>query len=277
MGSGIFAEGYKLSIEKKDNSTYTVASIGNYQINESCSPTLLTKARPEPIEIYEFEGCPFCRKVREGVSILNLKVLYKPCPKDGRNYRNEIKTQYGPKSTFPFMNDPNTGVTMFESDDILNYLFKTYGDGEVPSSLTGAAVPLTAGLGLLPRFNKGGQMKPSRFGTNKDRAMSVLLLNDDKTEKSASASPQPLILWSYEGSPFCKIVREELCELEIPHVQISTPRGSPNRQLMMDRVGRFQAPYLEDPNEDIALWESEAIVEYLQKRYGLDTTPVKYL
>jgi hypothetical protein len=26
-------------------------------------------------------GCPFCRKVREAVNILDLDVLFKPCPK----------------------------------------------------------------------------------------------------------------------------------------------------------------------------------------------------
>lgn len=35
---------------------------------------------PKPIEIYEFEGCPFCRKVREAVNILDLDVVFYPCP-----------------------------------------------------------------------------------------------------------------------------------------------------------------------------------------------------
>lgn len=37
----------------------------------------------KPIEIYEFEGCPFCRKVREAVNILDLDVLFYPCPQGG--------------------------------------------------------------------------------------------------------------------------------------------------------------------------------------------------
>ena len=191
--------------------------------------------------------------MREAASILSLTILYKPCPKNGQYYRKNIKDKFGSKATFPYMRDPNTGVEMFESDNIISYLFKTYGDGLVPSQLLGPLVPITAGIGLLPRFGKGS------------------------SKKASNPPPEPLRLWAYEGSPFCKIVREELCELEIPHIQISTPRGSPNRQIMFDKVGRFQAPYLEDPNENIALFESEAIVEYLQKKYSVGPSPVEYI
>lgn len=151
------------------------------------------------------------------------------------------------------MVDPNTGIEMSESDDIIKYLFTAYGDGVVPDSLQGIGAPLTAGIGLLTRLGKGSSAKPS------------------------NPPDDPLVLWSYEGSPFCKIVREELCELEIPHIQISCPRGSPNRQKMYDQVGRFQVPYLEDPNEGVALFESEAIIEYIQKRYGIATPAMKYM
>ena len=56
---------------------------------------------------------------------------------------------------------------------------------------------------------------------------------------------------------------------------------SPNRQRMFDQTGRFQAPYLTDANTDteggVALWESAAIIEYLQKVYGIADSPIKYL
>ncbi|MHA7839078.1 MAG: glutathione S-transferase N-terminal domain-containing protein, partial [bacterium] len=48
--------------------------------------------RPErPLELYEFEGCPFCRKVREALSILDLEVSVRPCPKRGRRFRDELR------------------------------------------------------------------------------------------------------------------------------------------------------------------------------------------
>ena len=34
------------------------------------------------------------------------------------------------KSQFPYMKDPNTGKSMLESSDIIQYLFEQYGDGQ---------------------------------------------------------------------------------------------------------------------------------------------------
>jgi glutathione S-transferase len=177
---------------------------------------------------------------------------------NGPTFRNEIKTQYGNDARFPFMRDPNTGVEMFESDNIVAYLFRVYGsDGSVPRILRpGTVTTLSAAIGLIPRFGAGSSYQVSKQPKYK-----------------------PLVLWAYEASPFCKVVKECLCELEIPHVQISCPRGSANRQLLYDKTGRFQAPYLEDPNteDNVALFESKTIIEYLRKQYGILPSPVKYL
>lgn len=43
---------------------------------------------------------------------------------------------------------------MYESDDIISYLFKQYGDGEVPLALRlGTLTALTCSLGLAPRYS----------------------------------------------------------------------------------------------------------------------------
>ncbi|KAL5682247.1 hypothetical protein ACJX0J_008632, partial [Zea mays] len=111
--------------------------------------------RPEkPIEIYEFEGCPFCRKVREMVTVLDLDVLFYPCPKKGPTFRPKV-LEMGGKKQFPYMVDPNTGVAMYESDDIIKYLADTYGDGTVPIMLSlGLLTAITAGLATLGRIGK---------------------------------------------------------------------------------------------------------------------------
>jgi hypothetical protein len=52
--------------------------------------------RPERVlELYEFEGCPFCRKVREALSMLDLQAMIRPCPKGGPNYRPEVQRRGG--------------------------------------------------------------------------------------------------------------------------------------------------------------------------------------
>mmetsp|Transcript_51032 Transcript_51032/g.75749 ORF Transcript_51032/g.75749 Transcript_51032/m.75749 type:complete len:359 (-) Transcript_51032:161-1237(-) len=253
-GSGSFVEGYGITLTEKDETSYSFATFGKYQLKETCSDTLAAKAPFLPLEIYEFEGCPFCRKVREAVSILSLEVYFKPCPMDGRRFRQEVKSRFGSEARFPFMIDPNNDIAMFESDDIVAYLFNTYGDGKVPWTLSGGiATTLTSSFGLIPRLGNGGKYK------------------------LAITAPKPLVLWSGEGSPFCKIVKEVLCEFELGHIQISCPRGSTNRQKMFEKKGLFQVPFLEDPNTGVELFESAAIVEYLVKEYGIKPSPVQYI
>ncbi|KAF3772922.1 hypothetical protein EJ110_NYTH56593 [Nymphaea thermarum] len=223
LGTGAFALGYSASFVSEGEippSVYSTFKIAGLKLKE----TSKLGPRPEmPIEIYEFE--------REIVSVLDLDVLYYPCPRNGLTYRPKV-IQMGGKSQFPYMVDPNTGVAMYESDDIINYLVGKYGDGTRPFMLS---------LGLLT----GSSYTPSK------------------------APPKPLELWAYEASPFCKIVREVMVEMELPHLLHSTARGSPNRQKLFERVGHFQVPYLEDPNTGVKMFESAEIIDYLKTTYML--------
>ena len=45
-------------------------------------------------------------------------------PQAGPNYRARA-VELGGKSRFPFLVDPNTGRSMYESGDIIQYLFNT--------------------------------------------------------------------------------------------------------------------------------------------------------
>ncbi|XP_020260361.1 uncharacterized protein LOC109836771 [Asparagus officinalis] len=244
FGSGVFAQGYSVSFVPEDQfpaGQYAMSMSGN-----KLKETAKLGPRPEkPIEIYEYEGCPFCRKVREIVAVLDLDVLFYPCPRNGPNFRPKV-LQMGGKQQFPYMVDPNTGVAMYESDDIIKYLVNKYGDGSVPILLSlGLFTTITAGLAMTGRLGKGSSYTPSKL------------------------PPEPIELWAYEGSPFCKLVREVIVELELPHILHSCARGSPKRQILFERVGHFQAPYLEDPNTGVKMFESADIIEYLKATYAL--------
>jgi glutathione S-transferase len=39
-------------------------------------------------------------------------------------------------------------------------------------------------------------------------------------------------------------------------------------QELLDKRGHFQVPYLEDPNQGVYLFESSAIVKYLEDTYA---------
>jgi glutathione S-transferase len=85
----------------------------------------------------------------------------------------------------------------------------------------------------------------------------------------ASRAPRlPLELWSFEASPYCRIVREKLCTLELPYRLHNVGKGSPSRPGFLERSGKMQVPYLSDPNTGAALFESDAIVAYLARTYA---------
>ena len=196
-----------------------------------------------PLELYEFEGCPYCRKVREALSILDLEARILPCPKRGPRFREQLR-QRGGKAQFPYLVDPNTGEEMYESDRIVRTLFETYGEG-------GPGLLFAAPLADLTSF-LANAARPAR-GT---------------FYRKARAPEKDLELWSFEASPFCRIVREALCCLELPYQLHNVAKGSPSREAVVARSGRMQVPFLVDPNTGAELFESADIVAYLERHYA---------
>jgi glutathione S-transferase len=201
--------------------------------------------RPEQLlELYDFEGCPYCRKVREALSILDLDAIVYPCPKGGTVYRPATE-RLGGKQQFPYLLDPNAGVDLYESDAIVRHLFDRYGDGRVPLALS---------LGLL--------------GDGLSALTSGLRLGAGVRRRPARAPAQHLELYSFEASPFCRLVRETLTHLELPHLLHNVAKGSPKREAFVARSGKMMVPYLIDPNTGVAMFESADITAYLERTYG---------
>ena len=76
------------------------------------------------IELYQFEGCPFCSKVRSKLSELQIDFVARQVePKGAREKVKEISGQTG----VPVIVDHENDVTMNESDDIVEYLDEHYG------------------------------------------------------------------------------------------------------------------------------------------------------
>jgi glutathione S-transferase len=203
----------------------------------------LGKRPAAPLVLFEFESCPFCRKVREALTVLDLDADVRPCPKGGRRFRPEVVARGG-KAQFPYLVDPNTGKEMYESDAIVRYLFAEYGEGQPPAVLLGGWAAATGSLASALRLGRGTNVEPSR------------------------APAQPLALWSFEASPVSRIVREKLCTLELPYRLHNVGKGSPRRTAFVERSGKMQVPYLVDPNTGAALFESADIVAYLDREYS---------
>jgi glutaredoxin len=69
---------------------------------------------PQLFQLYEFEACPFCRRVREALTELDLSAEVYPCPKGSIRHREFVRS-VGGREQFPYFLDPNTGVSMYES------------------------------------------------------------------------------------------------------------------------------------------------------------------
>ena len=104
-----------------------------------------------------------------------------------------------------------------------------------------------------------------------------------------SAPKKSLELYSFEASPYARLVRETLCELELPFLlhnvgkapgklhewlppELRHKRGytpeTKNRKLLAERGGKVMIPYLIDPNTGVSMYESADIQRYLRKTYG---------
>jgi glutathione S-transferase len=197
----------------------------------------------QPLTLYDFESCPFCRKVREALTELDLDAHILPCPKRGERHRPAL-IERGGKASFPYLVDPNTGRELYESDEIVDYLYAEYGDGSARPGPKGMFPVVSGSLASLVRGQRGTFATPS------------------------TAPAQPLELWSFEASPFCRLVRERLCELELPYLLHNVGRGSAHREAFAVRFGKLQVPYLLDPNTGKGLYESNEILAYLDATYA---------
>ena len=119
-------------------------------------------------------------------------------------------------------------------------------------------------LASAPRLSRGMEARPGR-------------------------EPEYLLeLYSFESSPYARPVRELLCELEIPYIlrncgrtdlqdwilppvrealKIDHKSQLQNRRALQLEEGKVSIPYLYDPNSDQGMFESAAILDYLQQEY----------
>jgi glutathione S-transferase len=202
--------------------------------------------------------------VREALTELDLDAMIYPTPHGGKRYRPKV-AKLGGRQQFPFLVDPNSGESMYESADIIDYLYRRYGGRAAPTRLRRPLDVSSSVLAGMPRARAGSQARPSR------------------------PPKRPLELFSFESSPYSRRVRELLSELELPYLLRSTgkarwqdlgppglratlfpdlPVAGRNRTELLARAGKVQVPWLVDPNTGTAMFESAAIRDYLLETYA---------
>jgi len=210
------------------------------------------------LELYEFEGCPSSRRVREALTALDLDAMIFPCPVGGQRFRAHVPE-------VPFLIDPSREQRVGGARNIVDYLFDTYGGGMSYAGGNGRLDTARSRLATALRGGRGGRARPSR------------------------PAAEPLELYSFESSPFSRIVRETLSELELRYqlhnvgkgaaadwlpiplrdrLSLETPPSTSHRRALAERAGRVQVPFLVDPNTGAQMFESSRIRDYLNKTYG---------
>ncbi|WP_181685411.1 glutathione S-transferase N-terminal domain-containing protein [Halorhabdus salina] len=80
------------------------------------------------LELYELDGCPYCAKVTTKLDELGLEYESHMVPAS-KSAREEVKAVSG-QTGVPVLVDTDNGIEgMPESDDIVEYLEETYGNG----------------------------------------------------------------------------------------------------------------------------------------------------
>lgn len=86
----------------------------------------MSETADPPITFYRLQGCPYCERVTRLLNEYDLEYrsrFVEPMHSD----RNVVKRISGKRSV-PAIVDENTGLTMSESGNIVEYLEKTYGE-----------------------------------------------------------------------------------------------------------------------------------------------------
>lgn len=233
-----------------------------------------TSNRPKKaLILYQYEGCPFCRRVRETLSILAIDVLVYPCPRttlgeygvqDNSRYRPRV-TELTGKCIFPVLVDPNRETNpeapILESLEIVKYLWKTYGQSATPDPISAWALKASAPLLSIPALFRCSP----RMG---------LIKIPSRCPKA------PLELYSTEHHAGSRVVRELMDSMEIPYLLINLPAGVTDKtrayfSRLEGKLPRSSVtnqtpllPYLVDINTGFESFHPSVIMSYLTSTYA---------
>ena len=233
---------------------------------------LPAKTPAQLLELFDREDEPECRMVREALTELNMDVLIYPCPLGGQRFfkkRLQLQSKLPAKQvsqTGPLLHDPNTGKVLAGAQAIISYLFEHYLGQTAQTRLRPHLLNHVSAQ--LARLARGGQAIAA---------------------EASSAPRKKLLLYSFESSPFARLVRERLCALELPYQLINVgklkwgemgpavrrlapgpyqPIAGSKRDHFLQTYGKVQIPFLIDPNQNVELFESSEIMLYLEKQYA---------
>ena len=216
--------------------------------------------------LYDIENDAACRRVRERITEYDLVVsTVVPSAPNSRVFTSGYKYALPQGTEIPRLviaNEEGQEVTLSGEEEILAFLDDEFAankasetsESPLPPEVVEIWLKIGNVLATILRTGRGSQVSPAA--------------------KLGDLPSKQLVLYSYEGNQFCRLVREVLTELDLPYELRSAGKESPRRaELAQITGGSSQCPYLLDPNQDVAMAESADIIAYLYKNYARWTPP----
>ena len=237
-----------------------VASALRFYRGAVVSPAASGAPRPEqPLVLYNYEGNQFCRLVREVLAELDCVYEVRSAGKGSPRREAEMVPLTRGSSQCPYLVDPNTGVEMAESLDIISYLYRTYALWTPPSELLRNFDGLTSVLkpvfALQARAQAMAQASAEKRATTMDEQHGYDgdgIVQQTLEDVIASA---PVVVFTYELSPFCLEATSLLRGLGVAFKEISLGRewapgfiseegGAIKRAVLLDMTGQSSLPQI---------------------------------
>jgi glutaredoxin len=78
-----------------------------------------------------------------------------------------------------------------------------------------------------------------------------------------------IVLWQFEGCPYCANVRSRMTELALDCISVNAPEGHPEKDDVMDKLfGSAKVPAIWDTQTGTLLQGDRPCLDYLNDRYG---------
>jgi glutaredoxin len=119
-------------------------------------------------------------------------------------------------------------------------------------------------------------MKALRVGLGQLIVAGDLLTRPRKRQRSAAAQADvdqaatSLALYQFHACPFCVKTRRALHRLNVPVALRDAKHNAQDRQALLSEGGRIKVPCLriDEGGKSTWMYESKAIIEYLDARFG---------
>lgn len=208
-----------------------------------------------PPVLYSYEGNQFCRLVREVLTELDIPYELRSAGKESPRRDELVSINANGSSQCPYLVDASCGVSMGESADIVEHLYKNYALWTPPNELLRAASDAVLPL-VKPVYRF---LTPLQAGSSEVDAAYLLNLKRASESIEEKVRSHPVVIYTFTLSPFSSEAKLLLDRLGIEYHEISLGKewlpglisdgdggesGSLVRASLLDTTGQSSLPHI---------------------------------